>query len=97
MKNILGREVPDFIEGYGKVTHNCLVFCLTFCQCTLYQWLIISVMSKYNGNFQQEDRHPIRLRMSAHKTDRNTFDGTWLPPSSHLYQDVFLHYLLLVV
>ena len=21
MKNILGREVPDFIEGYGKVTH----------------------------------------------------------------------------
>ena len=30
-------------------------------------------MSKYNGNFQQEDRHPIRLRMIAHKTDRNTF------------------------
>lgn len=21
MKNILGREIPDFIEGYGKVTH----------------------------------------------------------------------------
>ena len=21
MKNILGREVSDFIEGYGKVTH----------------------------------------------------------------------------
>lgn len=21
MKNILGREVPDFIEGYGKINH----------------------------------------------------------------------------
>ena len=21
MKNVLGREVPDFIEGYGKISH----------------------------------------------------------------------------